>query len=233
MSNQNKNDGSKKIIFGSIAVAIATIYFIGDGSENNSVSSNIIPPPTLEKSNAAESHSAPIDPDVFDRYERRDWPKLYSKWGENGIRRIQKLRESAAASVAKNPKCDAVDISDISESRSTIPDNPVVYVDCRNGERFYIDESDAKHMVNSEKEKGRRFSTSELIKMCTAGVKSKLNIPDSFSQSIFSVSDYLGDSGNRVIQFDFEAKNRLGLTLPAKARCIMTTRGDLEISVIE
>jgi hypothetical protein len=108
-----------------------------------------------------------------------------------------------------------------------------VYVDCRNGERFYLSESDTKNMVNSEKEKGRQFSTAILIRMCTDGVKKKLNIPDSFSKNLFTVSDYLGESGNRVIQFDFEAKNRLGLTLPAKANCIMSTQGDFEISVFE
>jgi hypothetical protein len=124
MSDENKNGGSNKLIFGSIAIAIVTIYFIGNNTEKNADSSSNISIAALEKSDVTESHSAPIHPDVYDRYERRDWPKLYAKWGEKGITRIQKLRESAAASVAKNPKCDAVDISDISEPRSISPDSP-------------------------------------------------------------------------------------------------------------
>jgi hypothetical protein len=178
--------------------------------------------------------AAPIDPGVYSPYVRENgWQKTFAKWGDAGVRRIQKLREAAAETVAQNPKCDAVELSEISDQRSNPPDSPVVYVDCRNSERFYLSEADVGGHLSSEKEKGARFSSVELIDQCTREVKSRLNLPSTFDRDFFSVSDRQGTSGNRVVEFTFEAKNGLGMTLPAAARCIMTTQGQFEVEITE
>ncbi len=178
--------------------------------------------------------AAQIDRGVFAPYTRDQFPKAFKSWGEEGIKRIQKLRENAARTVASNPKCDAVEISDLSENRSNIPTNSVVFVDCRNGERFYLSEADIGSAPSSEQELGARFSRQELVERCTEEVKSKLNLPSTFDQALFSVSDRQGvGTGNRVIEFDFSAKNAFGIELPASARCIMTTQGVFEVSVTE
>lgn len=178
--------------------------------------------------------AAPIDPGVYEPYKREQgWEKTFARWGDEGVARIQRLREAAAATVARDPKCDAVELSEISDSRSTPPDSPMVYVDCTNGERFYLGESDVGSTVSSEMEKGAGFSSADLIRQCTDAVRARLNLPASFDQKIWSVSDRQGTSGNRVVEFDFEAKNYLGATLPAQARCIMTTQGQFEVTVIE
>ncbi len=193
-----------------------------------------------ENSEAGTSSSAPeragpaeIDPNVFSPYTRQGYPKTFEKWKPAGIARVQKLREAAARTVADNPKCDFVDLADLSEARSTAPDNPVVFVDCRYGERLYLSESDNGANVATEKDKGASFSGAELIQRCTEEVRRKLSLPSSFDRDWFSVSDRQGTSGNRVIEFTFEAKNRLGLTLPAAARCVMTTQGTFEVDVVE
>jgi hypothetical protein len=191
------------------------------------------PPSSGDSAGQPNQEPAPIDQNVYEPYQREGFPKAFAKWGEAGIARIQRLREAAAATVAKNPKCDAVELSELSDARSSPPDNPIVFVDCRNSERFYIGESDVGGMVNTEMEKGARFSSSELVKRCTDEVVSRLSLPSSFDRNLFSVSDRQGTSGNRVVEFTFEAKNRLGLKLPAAARCIMTTQGDFEVNISE
>lgn len=182
----------------------------------------------------ARTSPASIHPGVYEPYTRESgFSKTIDKWGSAGVARIQQLREAAATTVASNPKCDAVEISDLSDNRSTPPDTPVVFVDCRNGERFYLGEGDVGGSVSSEIEKGSRFSSADLIRRCTDSVRTRLNIPASFDQSFFSVSERQGTSGNRVVEFDFKAQNRLGLSLPAQARCIMTTQGQFEVTIIE
>lgn len=186
-------------------------------------------PPTAETTKLA-----PIDPGVFRPYTREGgWNKTIDSWGSAGIKRVQALREEAARTAAANPKCDAVELSEISGSRSRPPTRPVVYVDCKNGERFYLSESDVGSALTSEIDKGKRFSSAELITRCTEEVRAQLSLPSTFDQSMFSVSDRQGTTGNRVVEFNFTAKNRLGLELPASARCIMTTQGQFEVTVIE
>ncbi|WIA54308.1 hypothetical protein N6H05_14675 [Sphingobium sp. WTD-1] len=203
------------------------------------VASSCQAPPDIADNSASNISAqrvgaAPIDPGVYSPYVRENgWQKTFAKWGDAGVRRIQKLREAAAETVAQNPKCDAVELSEISDQRSAPPDSPVVYVDCRNSERFYLSEADVGGQLSSEKEKGSRFSSAELISRCTSEVKSRLNLPSTFDRDFFSVSDRQGTSGNRVVEFTFEAKNALGLTLPASARCVMTTQGQFEVEINE
>jgi hypothetical protein len=189
---------------------------------------------TSNATTSSRAEPAPIDPGVYVPYKREQgFEKTFAKWGEEGVLRVQKLREGAAETVANNPQCDAVELAELSDSRSFPPDHPVVFVDCRNSQRFYLSEDDVGGSVATEMEKGARFSSSELISRCTDEVTSKLNLPSTFDRDLFSVSDRQGTSGNRVVEFTFEAKNGLGLTLPASARCIMTTQGRFEVNIIE
>lgn len=183
---------------------------------------------------ATAPSAAAIDPGVYEPYlAENGWSKTVAKWGPDGMKRVQALREAAAETVSRNPACDAVELSEISDSRSSPPTRPVVYVDCRNAERFYLGEDDVKVGVASEKQLGSRFSSSELIEQCTEAVRSRLNLPSTFDRDMFGVSDYQGTSGNRVIRFTFTAKNRLGAELPASAECVMTTQGKMDVSLIE
>ncbi len=207
------------------AAALSAALLVSCGQE---------PEPGQSETTNGASATAPIDPGVYEPYKREQgWEKTFARWGDEGVARIQRLREAAAESVASNPKCDSVELSEISDSRSTPPTMPVVYVDCTNGERFYLGESDVGGTVLTELEKGARFSSAELIRLCTDAVRARLNLPASFDQNMWSVSDRQGTSGNRVVEFDFEAKNYLGATLPAQARCIMTTQGQFEVTVID
>ncbi len=176
---------------------------------------------------------AGIDPGVYMPYTRDQFPKAFSAWGQSGIDRIQELREAAAKSAAANPSCEFVDMVELSESRSTPRSNPVVYVDCRNGERMYFSEDDLAGEVLTEKQKGKILSGGDLIRQCVEAVRNKLSMPSTLDPNTWSISDTQGESGNRVIQFDFKAKSLMGITLPASAKCIASTGGELEITLIE
>lgn len=177
---------------------------------------------------------APIDPGVYDPYKvEHGWEKLFAEWKPEGVRRIQRLREAAATTVARNPKCDAVAMSEVSD-RSIPPSTPIVFVDCKNGERFYLGEGDVGEQVLSQTDKGARFSNAELVRACTEAVQSKLNVPASFRSNMWSISERQAPTtGNRVVEFSFSAMNRLGAKLPAKARCIATPEGDVDITIQE
>lgn len=216
-------------VFGGIALLGFGIAAVMAGREDAGNQARDSSPPIAQK-----AHKAPIAPNVYDPYQRgKGYEKTFQTWGHRGVDRIQKLREAAAETVSLNPKCDAVELSELSAGRSSPPDHPVVFVDCANMERFYLSESDTRTGVRSEMEKGATFSSASLVQKCTDAVRARLNIPASFDRSIWSVSDRQGTSGNRVVEFDFEAKNRLGGTLPASARCIMTTQGNFEVEIIE
>ena len=214
------------VIIGGVVFALVVLGSITGGRSKEEAEQKVVQAAPVRKG------PAPIDPGVFRPYTKSGYPKAFAKWGRQGIDRVQKLRESAARSVAENPQCDAVELSELSDSRSTT-DNPVVFVDCRNSQRFYLSESDIGTALSSEMEKGARFSSSELKRLCTDEVKARLNLPSTFDRNFFSVSDRQGTSGNRVIEFTFEAKNRMGMTLPASARCIMNTQGKFEVEITE
>ncbi|WP_146111985.1 hypothetical protein [Brevundimonas vesicularis] len=91
-----------------------------------------------EAAQPAAKHSSPasIAPDVMVPYDRATYPKTFAKWGEAAVTgQIQKLREDAAKAVAVSPDCDAVMLSELSD-RSSPPDDPEVFVDCNNGNRW-------------------------------------------------------------------------------------------------
>jgi hypothetical protein len=186
-----------------------------------------------EKPKRNLNSSAPIEPGVFEPYERSGWKSLFAEWGPKGVARIQRLREAAARKVAQNPACDVVESSEIATMRSTPPNSPVVFVDCRNTERFYVSEKDLSSDLSSEMEKGARFSSSELIEKCTSSLRNKLSLPTTLDRNWFSVSERQGTSGNRVVDFEFTAKSPSGVSLSAKAKCIMTTEGNFELEIIE
>lgn len=80
-----------------------------------------------------------IDPGVFKPYDEINFPKLFAVWGEAGIARIQDVRERGAAAASESTACDHVEISEYSEKRSSLIDDLiVVFIDCRNRQRFYF-----------------------------------------------------------------------------------------------
>ncbi|RNF61662.1 hypothetical protein [Pseudomonas putida] len=83
-----------------------------------------------------------IDSDVFSSYSKDQYPKTYQAWGESGVERIKLVERAAALKGAKQRKCDRVEYVGLSERMSVPPYNIVVFVDCQNLWRFYVNQDE-------------------------------------------------------------------------------------------
>ncbi|WP_110740950.1 MULTISPECIES: hypothetical protein [unclassified Pseudomonas] len=90
-----------------------------------------------------------VDESALSVYTRENYPKTFQKWGESGIERIKKVERTALFKASKQNRCDQVEYVGLSEKLSSAPDKIVVYADCRNRWRFYIDEGD--EIIQSER----------------------------------------------------------------------------------
>jgi hypothetical protein len=145
-----------------------------------------------------------------------------------GVKKIDALRKQAAFKAAQSRECDSVGISELSSARSSPPDNIVIFVDCENNKRFYFNAADlqAGGAPLSQETKMKRVADEEAKTACEKSVRANLEFPSTMSLSCGGKSVYRArTTGNVVVTFDFDAKNRLGAELPYKARCVIDDRG--------
>lgn len=96
----------------------------------------------VRRNENSPSNPVEIDPNVFEPYDRTQWPQAFTTWGEVRFAQISKVRERAARAAAANPLCDRVEMAELSPSRSRPPLEIVILVDCRNGIRFHFREGE-------------------------------------------------------------------------------------------
>lgn len=94
-------------------------------------------PEAIAPKSQAEARSR-IAPGVFSKDSRSDLPGTAAKLGD-AFDRIQQVREAAAYRTLDSGRCDYVDLVEVSDTSKS--DNIKVFVDCRNGQRFYLDET--------------------------------------------------------------------------------------------
>lgn len=187
-----------------------------------------------EGSSAPVAAAPEVDPSVYEAYTRQGYPKTFAKWGAAGVRRIDALRKAAAETVARNPSCDRVMLAELSDNQSSPPSQPKVFVDCENGQRFYLGPDDVNTPVSSQTEKGARLGTQDLVGRCTEAVRARLNFPSTMNRNIWSISQRQAQTlGNWVVEFDFKAENAFGRRLPASARCVTTPEGETDVTIVE
>lgn len=88
----------------------------------------------------SEYEPAVIQDGSFFKYSKESFPKLYSKWGDDGVNKIMRLERAAAYKVSESKGgCDAIHTSALSENKSS-KEEIVIYVDCNNGTRVYVSE---------------------------------------------------------------------------------------------
>src|SRR3546814_912224 len=131
-----------------LGVSVLSCIAIAGLSPPNPEASSVTAPDTVE-SRAEESpqaassppqdagYKAAIDRNIYDPYTREPYPETFARWGDAGVRKINRYRIDAAELVSENRRCDFVDIAELSDTRSEPPTRVVIFVDCRNGERFY------------------------------------------------------------------------------------------------
>lgn len=168
-----------------------------------------------------------LDPMAYDPYTPKGYPKTFRAWGKAGVAKINKYRKMAAEQVSKHQRCNRVELAELSDNRSNPPSRIVIFVDCANGERFYLtaDQIDAGRLATSNSEVTSATSDSVAISACEKAVVDALKFPSSMDQKWFTTSVYRAPQGNVVVTFDFTAKNGLGLDLPQSARCVFDDRG--------
>lgn len=80
-----------------------------------------------------------VDGSIFSNYSNSQYPKTYAAWGESGVEDIKRVERLAAVKVARQRECDNVSYIGLSEKHSRPTDRIVVFADCDNGWRFYVD----------------------------------------------------------------------------------------------
>lgn len=173
-----------------------------------------------------------IDAGVFDPYTKSDYPKLAAKLKQDWDR-VQPLREAAAIKALENPRCQQVDMSEVSVDRST-RENLFAFVYCNNGkERLNFTEADVKGdavpLTNSQKAIDRVAA----ITACTTAAKAETLYPSladmhTWSGASFQTYEPLGSA--RVL-LDFEATNALGEKLPYRANCLFPVDQPPELTI--
>lgn len=225
----------------SLVVSAFIPLVIGCSSETNTDNQEVsIAEPSLQIEPLATPEPAaqpapPVEVDyshVVYEITEKGYSGTYAKWGKEWIDDINRMMPLAVQRVASNPKCDAPETADLSDNRSSPKQEAVFYVDCRNGERFYISQNELTDTTQIEAESEvLSGEPSEYIKPCQEMVKAQLNYPSSFDADI-GTSAFKGTSGNIVVEMSFTAKNALGAELPQSARCVFGTNGENE-AVIE
>lgn len=90
-------------------------------------------------------YRAPINDDAFSVYTQEGFPNTYARWGgEAGFARIELLAQKAAAIVARDRRCDRIELVELSNFESVPPDKLVVFVNCTNRKQFYFSENDVQ-----------------------------------------------------------------------------------------
>jgi len=203
-------------------VALAVIApFVGDkGSTGNSNEST----PTATPAAAADPKTK-ISPYVFDADEKSDFPKLAKKLGASWSR-LQPTREAAALHVAANSKCDFVEVAEASDKSTK--SNIVIFVDCRNGERMYVSESDLKAGGASKFQSDKVVDRASAIKACSDAAKSMTTHPELADMHIWTGSSFSANktTGNAQVLLDFDASNAFGVKGKFTARCIFPANGE-------
>lgn len=174
---------------------------------------------------------APIDPSAFNKYTVDQYPRTVKQWGAEGVKRIEAHERAAADLIATSPKCDEVSMIGLSEQRSSPPGNIVVFVDCSNGERFYVGPNDLKAapVAQSQKAVGHNAAT----QACREAVRASSKFPSSVDfNTLGQRASTQPTTGNTVVELDFEAKNGFGNLIPQTARCIFPADGKPEITIL-
>jgi len=180
----------------------------------------------------AGAAGAEVDPRVFSDYDPQHYPKAFALWGEAGIERIRNHERLAAEHVASSESCEEVSMVGWSEQRSAPPSKLVVFVDCANGERFYVDESDLARPATSQSQLA--MPERQALEFCRNAVRGEAKFPSTVEFKTFGSSAWSNQTtGRTVAEIDFEAKNELGAVLPYHAKCYFTPGQKRSIEITE
>ncbi|HFF6822690.1 TPA: hypothetical protein ACGEAE_004042, partial [Acinetobacter baumannii] len=208
-----------------IILGIPIMIFANIGSETNSnnkigVKSNI-------------SSAKPISEYAYNDYTKDQFPKLYAEWGTKWVQRIAKVEKAAVHKIANSENtCDSIDSAGISTTRSIPKKEIVIYVNCMNGEHFYVSEKQIKENEPLLSQAQKSVDVDEAINRCKQLIRNNEIHPLSIKYGNIDTFKAQGN-GNVVVTVLYESKNDLGGELPHKVKCYIPPEGKDEISKIE
>jgi hypothetical protein len=188
-----------------------------------------------EKPNEPMGLPKPIADGASLEYTKDQFPKLFEKWGSKWVKKISEVEKAAIHKIANTENsCDEIISGFISENKSIPKQKIVIFVDCANGERFYVEDSevDTKEAIKSQTEKA--ISQDEAFDRCKKLVKANATYPSSVDFKLLDTSGFQAKTtGNVVVNLGFKAKNGFGVELDAQARCVFTPDGQGEVTFTE
>lgn len=223
-AKQKRPSGCLKVLLITLLVLIV-IAIITPLLSNKGTSTQSKTPGPAVATDAVADPKTKISPSIFDADEKKDFPKLASKLGSSWSR-LQTSREAAALHVAANSKCDFVETTEASDKSTKA--NIVFFVDCRNGERMYVSESDLKAGGSNKFQSDKVVDRASAIKACSDAAKSMTTHPELADMHIWTGSSFNANksTGNAQVLLDFDASNAFGVKGKFTARCIFPGDGD-------
>lgn len=223
-AKQKRPSGCLKVVL-ILLLAIIALAIIAPLVSDKSTSTPGIAPTSTAAPAVMTDPKTKVSPYVFDANDKKDFPKLASKLGASWSR-LQPTREAAALHVAANPKCDFIEIAEASDNSTK--SNIVIFVDCRNGERMYVSESDLKAGSSNQFQSDKVVDRASAIKACSDAAKSMTTHPELADMHIWSGSSFNTNktTGNAHVLLDFDASNAFGVEGKFTARCIFPANGE-------
>lgn len=83
--------------------------------------------------------------DAMRPFDEQHYPKMYAKYGNEAMQRVNALLPEIGNKVANSKYCDKVEMSGISDQST--PNNMVVYVNCANLKQYHVSENDLKNNI--------------------------------------------------------------------------------------
>jgi len=139
----------------------------------------------------------------------------------------------AAELQAKSSQCKKVTYVDISGNRSK-PGSPVFYVTCENGSGqsyntwYTLEQLDAKAVASAPKPFANRAVR---VSECQKRLVKELKRPDTVNYGNITETEHA--NGNVTVFIQFSARSEINLPVAKKVRCLVTTTGTYELSILD
>ena len=166
-----------------------------------------------------DKYARKISSSALSPYTEQGYPKTVAKYGSR-LKEIEALRRKAAEMAVDSGKCDFVVMSELSDSKSDLQ-NLNFWVDCKNGERIYLDEFQIKKKSPVLTQQEKSWTQESAMSACREAIKARALIPSEVDiHTILGTSFYKAPTThNVVLRMDFDAVNAFGKEIPYTATC--------------
>lgn len=91
----------------------------------------------------------PVSEDIYSAYDYKNYPRIHEQWGKSWIKKLKELERLAVKKASLSGTCDEIIWVGLSESWSKPKKEAFMFVDCKNGDRFYFADKDLFELKKS------------------------------------------------------------------------------------